>query len=364
MASGYIYVLVNSSMPELVKVGKTTREPAQRAAELSGVTGVATPFIIAFEQFFYDCDSAEEFIHASLERHGLRQTNNREFFRAQPNDVIRVVLQTPGIADKPQDGLEREDEVDDDLLSKDDPLPDFKLEGWQQPKPWDEILEEADRHYYGEGDYIQDNVEALKLYKYAARLGSLDAYEKIGNIYDGEEGVKQNLNKAVQYWKEGAKRGNYYCYASMSSLFLRNGQVENFYKAFKQFLNHRSLSQAPEVETFDTKHFYAVSLYIRLCLIKKIEVRFIDDLRLFGDELKQNINSQISRGQEETSLGSDPASGSDKELLKWVQNNLCTQNTLRQETLLTVVDPAPSPADNVKVSPRKSSVFAKLFSRS
>ena len=93
MASGYIYVLVNSSMPGLVKVGKTTREPAQRVAELSSVTGVATPFIIAFEQFFLDCDSAEEFIHTTLERQGLRQTNNREFFRAQPNDVIRVKTQ-------------------------------------------------------------------------------------------------------------------------------------------------------------------------------------------------------------------------------------------------------------------------------
>lgn len=32
---GYIYVLANSAMPDLVKVGKTTRTPAERAAELS-----------------------------------------------------------------------------------------------------------------------------------------------------------------------------------------------------------------------------------------------------------------------------------------------------------------------------------------
>jgi hypothetical protein len=52
MAVGYLYVLVNSSMPGLVKVGKTARSPTQRADELSGVTGVATPFIVAFEQQF------------------------------------------------------------------------------------------------------------------------------------------------------------------------------------------------------------------------------------------------------------------------------------------------------------------------
>lgn len=74
MAFGYVYLLVNSSMPGLVKVGKTTRPAFDRVAELSGATGVATPFIVAFEQAFADCDAAEQFIHAELERRGLRQS--------------------------------------------------------------------------------------------------------------------------------------------------------------------------------------------------------------------------------------------------------------------------------------------------
>ena len=47
MEPGWVYVLVNSSMPGIAKVGRTTRAPRDRAAELSGVTGVATPFIVA-----------------------------------------------------------------------------------------------------------------------------------------------------------------------------------------------------------------------------------------------------------------------------------------------------------------------------
>src|SRR5947207_4857136 len=91
---GYIYVLVNSSLPGLVKVGKTTRLPSERVQELSGATGVPTPFIVAFEQIFEDCDAAEACVHAALERQGLRQSNNREFFRASAAEVIRVILTT------------------------------------------------------------------------------------------------------------------------------------------------------------------------------------------------------------------------------------------------------------------------------
>ncbi|MEN9595630.1 MAG: hypothetical protein RL236_64, partial [Pseudomonadota bacterium] len=63
---GYIYVLANSAMPDLVKVGKTTRTPAERAAELSKVTGVPTPFIVVYEQLVDDCTAAEEFVHTML----------------------------------------------------------------------------------------------------------------------------------------------------------------------------------------------------------------------------------------------------------------------------------------------------------
>jgi hypothetical protein len=78
-------------MPGLVKVGKTTRDPDQRADELSSVTGVATPFVVAFQQHFADCDAAEDFIHVRLQECGYRESSNREFFRARANDVIRIV---------------------------------------------------------------------------------------------------------------------------------------------------------------------------------------------------------------------------------------------------------------------------------
>lgn len=93
---GYVYVLVNSSMPGLVKVGLTERDAQGRAAELSGTTGVPTPFVVAFEQYFTDCQAAEKSIHAELERRGVRVAPNREFFSCTANEVVRLIMNTPG----------------------------------------------------------------------------------------------------------------------------------------------------------------------------------------------------------------------------------------------------------------------------
>ena len=88
MQEGWVYVLVNSSMPGMAKVGRTFRLPSERVAELQS-TGVATPFILAYEQVFADCCAAEKAVHDELDRRGLRVALNREFFRGPPSDIIR-----------------------------------------------------------------------------------------------------------------------------------------------------------------------------------------------------------------------------------------------------------------------------------
>lgn len=92
MSDGFLYVLINASMPGVVKVGKTERDPESRAKELSGVTGVPTPFVVVYQEFFDDCSAAEEFVHALLEEGGYRVATNREFFSAPPKVAIQAVV--------------------------------------------------------------------------------------------------------------------------------------------------------------------------------------------------------------------------------------------------------------------------------
>lgn len=88
---GYVYVMTNSSIEGQVKIGKTTRDPYERAKELSSATGIPTPFVVVFYKQFKDCHYAEKLIHQYLEKKGYRVSNNREFFCMSINEAIEVV---------------------------------------------------------------------------------------------------------------------------------------------------------------------------------------------------------------------------------------------------------------------------------
>ena len=87
---GFVYVLMNAAMPDLLKIGKTIRSSDDRASELSQSTGVPCGFIVAFEVEVSDCDAAERLIHQELA--ACRYTENREFFKLPLKDVIPVLL--------------------------------------------------------------------------------------------------------------------------------------------------------------------------------------------------------------------------------------------------------------------------------
>lgn len=89
---GWIYVLLNSSIPGVCKVGRTDRTPEERAVELSSSTGVVRPYLVAYKQEFTDSVSAEKKIHDYFESLGWRVSKNREFFEGDVSEVIRYIV--------------------------------------------------------------------------------------------------------------------------------------------------------------------------------------------------------------------------------------------------------------------------------
>lgn len=85
MSKGYVYVLSNPSMPGLVKIGRTERDPNQRAVEL-WQTGVPTPFVVEGAFLVPDCAEAERRIHESCK--AFRVHGSREFFRCEVKDAL------------------------------------------------------------------------------------------------------------------------------------------------------------------------------------------------------------------------------------------------------------------------------------
>lgn len=91
MAAGHVYILVNASMPELVKVGKTTQTPNIRADTLSSATGVPTIFQVFKSYSVSDCDAAEKFAHTALEGSVGRPNKNREFFNGPAQTICSIL---------------------------------------------------------------------------------------------------------------------------------------------------------------------------------------------------------------------------------------------------------------------------------
>ena len=85
MDKGYVYILVNKSMPGLIKIGQTTKKPEERAKELSSPTGVAAPFEVAYALCSSQYESLEKRMHTALAKH--RTNNNREFFEVSVDEA-------------------------------------------------------------------------------------------------------------------------------------------------------------------------------------------------------------------------------------------------------------------------------------
>lgn len=114
MNPGYVYILINESMPNVIKIGKTRRDSRSRARELY-TTGVPTPYQVAFEIFCENYDVAEESMHKELS--DFRVNRNREFFRYPLDKAITLLQQLANIPLEDDDAYAAID-ITDELKSK------------------------------------------------------------------------------------------------------------------------------------------------------------------------------------------------------------------------------------------------------
>lgn len=295
---GFLYVLANSAMQGIVKVGKTIRSPSERAAELSAATGLPTPFIVVYEQLFEDCTEAETFVHTLLASKGFRVADNREFFSAPVNEVVRAIALAPGAIDEDINQEASEEEDDDGLISSrpaGDELDDLTITSTPSIEPWESVYAEAECYYYGFEDFIQDFSEAMRLYKQAAKLGSLDAYEKLGNMHEEGKGVRVSEKLALDYYKEGARRGSLLCYWRMADLFLKTGAEDNAIKCFRLFIKGFQERDTTSKGYVDTSQLDSIALNAGHCFIMskvKDSYKLPGDIWAFIDGLSERIIKQ------------------------------------------------------------------------
>lgn len=88
MSQGYVYILTNPAMPDLVKIGMTTRSVEQRAEELF-TSGVPHRFDVFHSAESPDCVELERQAHFYMKQ--FRCNDSREFFKIQPDDARQII---------------------------------------------------------------------------------------------------------------------------------------------------------------------------------------------------------------------------------------------------------------------------------
>jgi len=85
----YVYILVNESMPGMIKIGMTIKNPHERAKEISKATGVPTPWFVVWYLKCYASRVLEARVHDHLSQY--RVSEDREMFRIDSGTAQRVI---------------------------------------------------------------------------------------------------------------------------------------------------------------------------------------------------------------------------------------------------------------------------------
>jgi len=312
--NGYVYVLMNPSMQNLVKIGKTKREPEERAKELS-TTGVPTPFIVVYSCYFENCSKVESFVHKYLESEGFRVSSKREFFEIPIKDAIDSVM-------KAKENFGEFKKINSDDLEEF--KENFELEDNDyNPDIDNEEIFELNRKalvfQYGWDDEIEDINEAIKCYLKALKLGSVEAKAGLEMIYDdlvlnndneenykkaikyATEGIKigltnlyyglatiynnseysiYNEDKAISYYKEGIRNNDEMCCFSLATIYQENNDENNASKCYNKFFDLRDKEQ--ELQQFQGAYYLKF-----IAVFQRDKIEFIE-------HLKPNIDNIIN----------------------------------------------------------------------
>ena len=88
---GCVYILSNPSIPNLLKIGYTSKTARERAKEIDS-TGVPTPFHVEYEAFVSNPKKTERKVHEILV--DKRENDKREFFKCSIKEAVSTIRTT------------------------------------------------------------------------------------------------------------------------------------------------------------------------------------------------------------------------------------------------------------------------------
>lgn len=153
---GWVYIITNKAMPDLVKVGFSSKDPKIRAREFYN-TGVPHRFVVEYEMLVNDPYKIEQKAHKILARYN----ENKEWFKCDINIAIEAIRQAAGNST-----------INESIKNKEK----------YEPLNAEEQFNLGNSYTKGEG--VNQNLEkAFFWYTKSAEQGYRLAQHKLGNCY-------------------------------------------------------------------------------------------------------------------------------------------------------------------------------------
>ena len=89
MVRGWIYIITNASMPDLIKIGYSTKDPILRAKELNN-TGVPHEYRVAYDALVFNPRECEATMHNKYSD----RREAKEWFKSSVPEAISIIRKT------------------------------------------------------------------------------------------------------------------------------------------------------------------------------------------------------------------------------------------------------------------------------
>ena len=87
--AGFIYIMSNPAFPNLIKIGKSKKDPTTDRVNELNQTGVPEPFKVEYFAFVGNDDGLESYIHKKY--YNKRPNKKREFFAVSIPNAINAI---------------------------------------------------------------------------------------------------------------------------------------------------------------------------------------------------------------------------------------------------------------------------------
>jgi len=183
--AGFIYIMSNPAFPNLLKIGKSKKDPTTDRVNELNQTGVPEPFKVEYYAFVEDEDYLERVVHQKFA--SQRPNKNREFFSVDCVEAIDVIRQLS----KPKSKIKYE-EV---LYVTPEEIERFRAEQEREAK---QRAVEEDRRFKAEAEAARQAAKAKAEYEEAERLRAAEEKRR----FDEEQNLRNEAKRKAEAEEE------------------------------------------------------------------------------------------------------------------------------------------------------------------